>query len=202
MHLTRILRQGLDQFPFETGSVDVYEAYLRCLHQWNQTYNLTAIRDLEQMAIRHIFDSLAIAPMITGSEIVDVGSGAGLPGIPLALLYPEKKFTLLDSNGKKTRFLTQAKIELSIANVTIVQDRAEHFRELFDHVLCRAFAPLPELVNTCAHLLGPGGNLLAMKGATEEKLAADVPLRLVSRRELQVPMLAEPRFVCTLERRG
>jgi len=197
---TRHIEEGLAQFPFpvEKALADRLAAYVQLLQRWNNAYNLTAIREPEQIVSHHLMDSLAIAPMIHGVNIVDVGSGAGLPGIPLALHYPQKKFTLLDSNGKKTRFLTQVKIDLGIENVSIEQGRVEDVSELFDQVICRAFAPLDELADSCAHLLGANGTLLAMKGANQELLSLNSPLELVSRCKLNVPLMDEDRFVVTL----
>lgn len=193
------IKEGLAQLPFPVeAEVGRLTAYVQLLQHWNNAYNLTAIREPEQMVSHHLMDSLAIAPMIHGNDIVDVGSGAGLPGIPLALQYPQKQFTLLDSNGKKTRFLTQVKIELAIENISIEQGRVEDVNRVFDQVVCRAFAPLSELAKTCAHLLGENGTLLAMKGGNQEPLSLDCPLELVSRRKLSVPLLDEERFVVTL----
>lgn len=194
------IEEGLTQFPFpvEQALAGRLTAYVQLLLRWNNAYNLTAIREPEQIVSHHLMDCLAIAPMIHGVNIVDVGSGAGLPGIPLALHYPEKKFTLLDSNGKKTRFLTQVKIDLAIENVSIEQGRVEDVSHAFDQVICRAFAPLGELADSCAHLLSANGTLLAMKGANQELLSLDSPLELVSRRKLNVPLMDEERFVVTL----
>jgi len=141
--------------------------YLALLARWNRTYNLTAVRDAAQMVTRHLLDSLAIAPYLTGRRFIDVGSGAGLPGVPLALLFPEREFHLLDSNGKKARFLFQVKTALCLDNMVVHQARVESFRvaEPFDAVLSRAFASLEDMLRGCRHLLAPGGRVLAMKGA-------------------------------------
>jgi 16S rRNA (guanine527-N7)-methyltransferase len=158
-------------------------AYLGLLQKWNRAYNLTAVRDPAEMVTRHLIDSLAVAPHLERRQretrplrVVDVGSGAGLPGIPLALVFPQFEFVLLDSNGKKTRFLTQAKAELGLDNVSVIQSRVEEFRPdapLFDVVIARAFASLGEILARCRHLLVPRGRILAMKGAvTAEELAA------------------------------
>jgi 16S rRNA (guanine527-N7)-methyltransferase len=197
------IEEGLAQFPFpvEEALAERLAAYVQLLQRWNNAYNLTAIRESEQIVSHHLMDSLAIAPMIHSANIIDVGSGAGLPGIPLALHYPQKKFTLLDSNGKKTRFLTQVKIDLAIENVSIEQGRVEDVSRIFDQVICRAFAPLTELAESCAHLLGADGTLLAMKGANQELLSLDSPLELVTRRKLNVPLMDEDRFVVTLATR-
>jgi len=141
--------------------------YIGLLAKWNKAYNLTAVRDEAQMVTRHLLDSLVIAPFVTGQRCLDVGTGAGLPGIPLAILFPQRDFLLLDSNGKKTRFLFQVKTALGLDNMTVHQARVESFTaaEPFETVLSRAFASLLEMVRGCRHLLAPGGKILAMKGA-------------------------------------
>lgn len=142
--------------------------YLELIIRWNKVTNLTAITDPLEMVPRHLLDSLAINHFLSGQRICDVGSGAGLPGVPLALLNPDKDFILLDSNGKKTRFMMQAKIELSLHNVEIIQTRVEDYQATFDHVVSRAFRALGEFADSCRHLVISGqGNLLAMQGASQ-----------------------------------
>ena len=140
--------------------------FIGLIDKWNKAYNLTAIRDKEEMVRLHLLDSLAILPYVAGRRIIDVGTGAGLPGIPLAICLPETEFTLLDSNAKKTRFVQQAILELKLKNVHVWHGRVERYRPdtLFDAVLCRAFASLDDIVKLTAHLLREGGVLLAMKG--------------------------------------
>ncbi len=153
-------------------------AYVALLYKWNKTYNLTAVRDPLEMVGKHLLDSLAILPHLHGPRILDVGSGAGLPGIPLAIAAPRLELTLLDSNSKKTRFLVQAKGELGLSNLSVVHSRVEQFRpeRLFDTVTARAFASLADMLAGTAHLLAPGGCLLAMKGEyPTEELAALPP---------------------------
>ena len=198
------IQQGLEEFPF-SFSPDLPKAlqdYLRLLERWNKTYNLTGIRDTERMVTHHLLDSLSIVPLIEGTHIADVGSGAGLPGIPLALHFPDKQFTLIDSNGKKTRFLTQAKIALGLNNVTVVQERMELVSEKFDQVICRALAPLVELAKSCAHLMASNGTLLAMKSGDHEALSEATPLEVKCRIQLRVPMVKEDRVVITLARKA
>ena len=149
--------------------------YLNLLHKWNHAYNLTAIRDINDMVRRHVLDSLAILPWIKKNRVLDVGSGAGLPGIPLALALPELQVVLLDSNGKKIRFLQEAKRVLSLANVEIVQSRVENYRPShgFDTVTSRAFSNLEQMIKWTQHLIAADGIWLAMKGRyPEEELAA------------------------------
>lgn len=141
-------------------------AFVELLAKWNRTFNLTAIKDPEQMVIRHILDSLVVLPYINGTRIIDVGSGAGLPGIPLAVVKPQWSVTLLDKQAKKARFMRQAAAELGLDGVQVVHQRAEAYRprELFDTVITRAYASLRQMVETCGHLCAPAGRLLAMKG--------------------------------------
>jgi 16S rRNA (guanine527-N7)-methyltransferase len=173
--------------------------YLALLLKWNNAYNLTSVRAPAQMVTRHLLDSLAVAPHLGGGHIIDVGTGAGLPGVPLAIIFPGTRFALLDSNGKKTRFLFQVKTALCLDNMQIHHARVESFRppELFEAVLSRAFASLADMAAGCGHLLAPAGRLLAMKGAyPEEELAALGPEYKVSAvHVLDVPGLDEQRHL-------
>lgn len=141
-------------------------AYVSLLVKWNQVFNLTAIHDPQQMVIRHLLDSLSLVPYISGPRLVDVGTGAGLPGIPLALVFPEYEITLLDSQAKKVRFVTQVAADLGINNVVIAHTRVHdyHPQQMFDTVISRAFATLVEFAGATQHLCREGGCLLAMKG--------------------------------------
>lgn len=140
--------------------------FLDLLLSWNKVFRLTAIHDPQQAIWLHLIDSLSILPFVQGERVIDVGSGGGLPGIPLALLCPDRQFVLLDSNGKKTRFLQQVVIELRLTNVTVVQERVENFRTqvCFDSIITRAFASLDKMLVQTGHLSCPGGVFLAMKG--------------------------------------
>jgi 16S rRNA (guanine527-N7)-methyltransferase len=174
------------------------------LARWNRTYNLTAITAPEQMLTHHLLDSLAVHTDLHGTRIADVGTGAGFPGLPLALCNPERAFTLIDSNGKKIRFVSHAAHLLGLTNVTPVQARAEAFRpgEPFDTLLARAFAPLPQLLPSVEGLCGPETRVLAMKGRwPEEELAAlPAPWRVVASRPLVVPGLEAARCLIVLMR--
>jgi len=165
MSIEKRLAQGLRQLAVETDQAKLAE-YLNLLNKWNKAYNLTAIRRIEEMVDKHIIDSLSIAPYLHGQNILDVGTGAGLPGIPLAITFPGKNFVLLDSNGKKTRFLTEAKRQLRLDNIEIVQSRVEnyHFEAGFDTVTSRAFASLEQMIAWTEHLINARGIWLAMKG--------------------------------------
>ncbi|MBL1262582.1 16S rRNA (guanine(527)-N(7))-methyltransferase RsmG [Candidatus Methylomicrobium oryzae] len=173
----RILETGLDtlQISWSEAQIDRLLAFLKLIEKWNKAYNLTAIRNLEDMARLHLLDSLAVLPYIKGKQVIDIGTGAGLPGIPLAIFLPETSFILLDSNAKKTRFVQQAVLELKLGNVEVCHSRAEAFQpeQKFDTVITRAFASLPAILETTEHLLNECGVLLAMKGQNpQDELAA------------------------------
>ncbi|QUX97978.1 16S rRNA (guanine(527)-N(7))-methyltransferase RsmG [Marinomonas sp. CT5] len=187
-------------------TIQILVKYLAMLEKWNKAYNLTAIRDVEQMISLHLLDSLATLPYITGDNIIDVGTGPGLPGMVLAICYPDKHFTLLDSNGKKTRFLTQVKMELGIQNVTVANERVEkhvHQGE-YDHVISRAFASLQDMINWTLPLPKETGNFLAMKGVypSEEIAALPKEVDLVSVEPLNVPNVQAERHMVVMTRKG
>lgn len=176
--------------------------YLGLLTKWNRIYNLTAIREPSRLVSHHLLDSLAVLSHLEGSSVVDVGSGAGLPGIPLALARPEWRVALLDSNHKKGAFLRQAVLELKLTNVEVVTDRAEQWRpsEGFDVVISRAFADLPGFVEAGRHLCRPGGVLAAMKGVYphEELVQLTPEARLEHVLPLDVPGLKAARHLVLL----
>jgi 16S rRNA (guanine527-N7)-methyltransferase len=148
------------------AQVATLERYLDLLEKWNRVYNLTAIRERSRMVTHHLLDSLAVLPHVRGPRVLDVGSGAGLPGIPLAVAGPSLHVTLLESNHKKSAFLTQAVAELQLANVQVVTERVESWRTevRFDTIVSRAFAELGEFASLAGRLLAPQGVLAAMKG--------------------------------------
>lgn len=176
--------------------------YLLLLEKWNKTYNLTSIRDLKEMITHHILDSLSIRDYLAGIRILDVGTGAGLPGIPLAIVQPHREFYLLDSNQKKTTFLNQVLLELKISNVTIINARVEKYTDetCFDCIITRAFSSLQEFVDCTNHLVCKDGFWLAMKGKypTEElaNLTGEFSTMVY---DLQVPGLNAERHLVKIQ---
>lgn len=205
-HLTSALQAGLRVLDIKLDSVQIDRllSFIELLDKWNRVYSLTAIRDRAQMVPVHLLDSLSILKFIKGSSILDVGSGAGLPGIPLALCLPQKRFVLVDSSAKKTRFLQQAAIELGMNNVQVCETNVKYYPtiELFDTVVCRAFSSLTEFVLLAGRLCKPSGCMLAQKGKYPENELVELPkgfkVEWVSR--LQVPFLARQRHVVEILR--
>lgn len=179
-------------------------ALLDELSKWNKSYNLTAIGERRDMIVRHLLDSLAVRPFLEGVRIIDVGTGAGFPGLPLAIIEPNRTFTLLDSNGKKVRFVAHAARTLGLTNVEPVHARAETHRPTaaFDTVVTRAFAPLPELLEKVSGLCGSTTRVLAMKGRRQVAEREGLPAgwQIESDVDLAIPGLEEARHVVTLRR--
>lgn len=186
------------------GGEELLRRYVELLERWNKAYNLTAVRDPAEMVAKHLLDSLSVLPFVNEGPVADVGTGAGLPGIPLAVARPDLKFTLLDSNGKKTRFVTQAVAELKLANVAVVQSRAEAHRptEPYASVVSRAFASLGDFARLAGGMAAPGGRLLAMKGAdpADEMAALPAGFRVLKVHPLEVPGLDAERCVVEMEK--
>ena len=197
------LAQGLCRMGLEISETTQSQLlnYLLLMQKWNKAYNLTAIRDLDQMVIRHLLDSLSVLPFVDNDPVLDVGTGAGLPGIPLALCLPDKKFVLLDSNGKKTRFLTQVKIELGIENIEVIHSRIEDYQPgyPFAIVTCRAFAALNTILDLTQHLVTSSTRILAMKGK-EEPPALPTGFEQVDSHELKVAWLEEERHLIEIRK--
>ena len=181
-------------------------AYLALLIKWNKAYNLTAVRDPNEMVSRHLLDSLSVVPFVAeaGDNWLDVGSGGGMPGIPLAILFPERQFTLLDSNGKKTRFLTQVKLELKLANLQVIHSRVEEFAPAvpFSGICSRAFSSLEDFSNWTRHLGDGNTQWLAMKGVhpDDELQALPADFRLTATHVLKVPGCQGQRHLLILRR--
>ncbi len=178
-------------------------AYVGLLDKWNKAYNLTSVRDPNEMLVRHILDSIIVAPYLQGSRFIDVGTGPGLPGIPLAIVRPESHFTLLDSLGKRVRFLRQVQHELKLDNITPVQSRVEAFpaEPPFDGVISRAFASLNDMVSWCPPLPAADGHFYALKGQAQESEMADLPegYQVCDVIKLHVPQLEGERHLVVIK---
>ena len=194
-------RMGLALAPEAAAAM---AAHLRLVEKWNRVHNLTAVRELDQMVNLHVLDSLSLLPHLgPAKRVVDVGTGAGFPGIPLAIARPDVAFTLLDSSHKKCAFLEQARTELALANVSVACARVEEFRpaQRYDAVISRAFAELSDFVTQSQHLAAPGARLLAMKGVYPFEEIARIPgsHRVAQVVELAVPTLEAKRHLVMLE---
>jgi len=203
IELQILLKQKLAaaRHVLSTTALEQLYHYLLLLDKWNHTYNLTSVRNIEAMIPLHILDSLSITDYLHGKRIIDVGTGAGLPGIPLAIIHPDKEFVLLDSNGKKTRFLVHVLPQLKLDNVTVVQERVENYHpeQCFDSVVSRAFSSLNDFVHKTQHLCCVDGQFLAMKGQYPQEELGDIAksFRVVSVQLLIVPGLsAERHLIC------
>ena len=180
-------------------------AYVELLDKWNKAYNLTSVRDPQQMIVRHIMDSIVVAPYLQGKRFIDVGTGPGLPGIPLSIVLPDAEFTLLDSLGKRVRFLKQVQHELKLDNILPVQSRVEEYPATppFDGVISRAFASIHDMLHWCQHLPAEGhGRFYALKGQypTQECEALPANIEVDIAHRLEVPQLDEERHLVILKK--
>jgi 16S rRNA (guanine527-N7)-methyltransferase len=204
MSLASALAQGLHtmQCALDGDQQSALLGYLALLEKWNKVYNLTAVRDPAQMVPQHLLDALSIRPYLAGTRILDVGTGAGLPGIPLAIAEPRREFVLLDSALKRTRFVTQAVAELGLQNVEVVQARIEDYQPTapFDTITSRAFTATGDFVAAAGHLLADNGQLLAMKGKLPEQEINSLPVQWVCEaHKLAVPGVAGERHVLVIK---
>lgn len=195
--LTRLLDQaGISLTDHQKNQL---VGYVDMLHKWNKAYNLTSVRDPNEMLVRHILDSIVVAPHLQGERFIDVGTGPGLPGIPLSIVRPECQFTLLDSLGKRVRFLRQVQHELKLENIYPVQSRVEEFpaEPPFDGVISRAFASLNDMIGWCKHLPAQNGRFYALKGILPEDEIAQLPdgFEVESAIKLRVPQLEGERHL-------
>lgn len=201
-----VWERGLDELglTLDERQFGQLQSYLDMLQRWNKVYNLTAVRDPEKMLPLHIWDSLSVAALVQGEFCLDVGSGGGLPGVPLAIIYPERRFVLLDTNGKKTRFIQQVVSQLGLSNVQVVQQRAEQWQaeRPFAAIISRAFASLVDFVTVSAAHLEEQGVLYAMKGRYPEQEIAELPVgwKLACSHPLVVPGLDAERHLLELVR--
>ena len=198
------LRELIAQTPLKLTETQLQQciAYVTLLDKWNSAYNLTSVRKPQEMLIKHVLDSLVVAPHLKGENFIDVGTGPGLPGILLAIYYPEKHFTLLDSLGKRIRFLNQVKLQLDLQNVSPIQSRVEEHQpeQGYDGVISRAFASLNDMLSWCKHLPAVNGQFFAMKGAAVQEEIAALPdfVKVTAIKNLQVPELDAQRHLVIL----
>ena len=204
--LDSVLQEGLAAQDLQVGEAAraAMLQYIGLLQRWNKAYNLTSIKDPLEMLSYHLLDSLSIGPHLQGQSFIDVGTGAGLPGIPLAVTYPDKTFSLLDSNGKRVRFLFQIKTALQLRNVKEMQARVEEYipDKLYDGVISRAFASLADMIEGSEHLLVSGGCFYAMKGRYPDKELSDLPkgYKVEQAIELVVPTLDQQRHLVIIKK--
>jgi 16S rRNA (guanine527-N7)-methyltransferase len=200
------LQQGLQELGLvcPNEQVEALLSYIALLQKWNRKFNLFSESDSSELLTRHILDSLAIAKFVDASPVLDVGSGGGLPGIPLAIINPDKDFVLLDSNGKKTRFLFQVKVDLGLDNVSVENCRIEHYQSprQLAIVMCRAFASLSDVVNKSQPLLGNSCKLLAMKGQYPGQEIEQLPpgFKVTRVEQLSVPGTLSQRHIVEIRR--
>ncbi len=205
--LHTILASGLEALALELSDTQQQQLvdYVMLMDKWNKAYNLTSVRDPNQMMVKHILDSLAIVPFLTGQNIIDVGTGPGLPGMPLAIAFPDKTFTLLDSLGKRVRFMTQCVHTLKLNNVTPVQSRVEEHQgeKPYDIVLSRAFASLKDMLHWCQHLVDSEGQFLALKGQFPQHEIEEVSnhFQVIKTENLTVPNLVGERHLVWLKKK-
>jgi 16S rRNA (guanine527-N7)-methyltransferase len=206
MSQAAILAQGIAEagLPIDAQKQQKLLAYLTLMQKWNKVHNLTAVRDADEMVVLHLLDSLVVLPFIDGKALLDVGSGAGLPGIPLAICLPELKVTVIDSNNKKVSFMRQAKAELGIDNLEVLGGRVEEItpNHKFDMVISRAFSDLDLFISLTHQLCDAQGKWLAMKGVYPEaelaELEKNTGIKASKIEELKVPGLAAQRHLVFL----
>lgn len=217
MNSSQLLVSGVQQLNIhlDNEQLSLLTRFITLLQKWNQAYNLTAIEDTDEIISKHILDSLSVAEYLEGENIIDVGSGAGLPGIPLAILYPQKQFTLLDSNAKKTRFIQQAAIDLGLKNVQALHLRVEDYSPTghpagqmmnnFSTLISRAFASSDKLFDSCKQLLkhlDEDGRIIFMLGKQKQLEALPNGYNVVDIQSIKIPRLEAQRHIAIVQKIG
>lgn len=204
--LSSLLSGYCNELSFEVNTNQQQKLldYLAMMVKWNKAYNLTSVRNTREMLVKHIVDSIAVKPFLTGTKFIDVGTGPGLPGIPLSIVMPNAHFVLVDSLGKRVRFMKQCAFELSLSNIEPVQSRVEAFTQAndFDGVLSRAFASLKDMLHWCQHLVDSEGCFFALKGQFPEIELTELgeSFKLVATHSVQVPGLTGDRHVVVVKK--
>ncbi|MFQ3198164.1 MAG: 16S rRNA (guanine527-N7)-methyltransferase [Paraglaciecola sp.] len=205
--LSDLLRKHINKTQLQVSSKQIVQLveFVNLLHKWNKAYNLTSVRDPKEMVVKHIMDSIIVAPHLTEQQYIDVGTGPGLPGIPLAIMHPDKSFILLDSLGKRVRFMKQVAYELKLANIQPVQSRVEDFASQvpIDAVLSRAFASLKDMLHWCQHLVDSAGTFVALKGQLPQQEIEELPegFKITEIVRLDIPDLTGERHLIKIVKR-
>lgn len=204
--ISALLAQYCEALPFAVSQQQQQQllAFLALVHKWNKTYNLTSVRDPLDMVAVHLVDSIAVHPHTYGQRLIDVGTGPGLPGVPLAIMQPDTQFVLLDSLGKRIRFLKQVAFELKLANIEPVQSRVENYvvEQGFDGVVTRAYASVQDMLDSCQHLISNKGRFIALKGQFPEQELNGISdnFMMQESHEIAVPGLDAQRHVIILKK--
>ena len=207
MDLSQLLNSGVQQLGISLSKSQMQQLlqFVELLQKWNKTYNLTAIEDPQDIINKHIVDSLSITSYLVGNNIIDVGSGAGLPGIPLAIMCPEKQFVLLDSNVKKTRFIQQASIELRLKNIQVVHQRVEQYlpSQIFQTLVSRAFSSSNKLLDRCELILkslDQTGRIIFMLGKQKQLETLPKSYNVLEIQSVKIPQLEAQRHIAIVEK--
>ncbi|QIW09223.1 16S rRNA (guanine(527)-N(7))-methyltransferase RsmG [Francisella sp. LA112445] len=203
MDMNNKIKQALTELDIQANEtqISLWIDYLKLLEKWNKVYNMTAIKNIEDMLVKHLFDSLAVAKYLKGSSTIDVGTGGGLPGVVLAILYPNHQFTLVDSVGKKIMFLKNVKKSLNLSNINPVNCRVEDLEGNFDNIISRAFSSVDTFYELCKQFLTNDNQMLAMKGPDlEEQNLATLPLD-AQKIKIKVPFLKAERNLIVMRKK-
>ncbi|OEZ33427.1 ribosomal RNA small subunit methyltransferase G [Francisella endosymbiont of Amblyomma maculatum] len=198
------IKQVLNQLNIQATDIQITQwlDYLKLLEKWNKVYNMTAIKNINDMLVKHLFDSLVVAKYIKGNSTIDVGTGGGLPGVVLAILYPQHQFTLVDSVGKKIIFLKNVKKTLGLANIQPLNSRVENLQGSFNNIISRAFSSVDTFYELCKHLLTYTNQMLAMKGRDlEERNLESLPLN-IEKYSIKVPFLNVERNLIVMRKKS